>query len=201
MPHPKPSPLSRLLALTTLCLIFPVAATAQNGQSADQPAASADEPSVIRALLNEVTLLRMILQQTNFTGTHAQILVERIRVQQERVERLTRDLENIRDQIGETKLQQLKSAETLREVETQLSREQISARRNDLLLQQRLLRFEVEKFNQQEQRLRDREAQMAAQVRIEQSRLDELTDKLDTLERDLERQETPGRIQPKSRKP
>ncbi|HWQ34857.1 MAG TPA: hypothetical protein VNQ79_18585 [Blastocatellia bacterium] len=201
MPDPKPSLLSRLFVLTVFCLIFPAAAAAQNGRPAQQPDHSSDEPSVVRALLNEVTLLRMILQQTNFTGTRAQILVERIRVQQERVERLTRDLENIRDQIGETKLQQLKSAEMLREVETQLSREQISARRNDLLMQQRLLRFEVEKFSQQEQRLRDREAQMVSLVRIEQSRLDELTDKLDTLERDLERQETPGRIQPKSRKP
>ncbi len=203
MPVPKLTALCHLTALIALCPLSSIIGTAQSPRP-DEPAqvvASSDNSTSVRALLNEVTLLRLVLQQTNFTGTLAQILTERIRVQQERVERLTRDFEAIRDQISETKLQQLKSAEVLKEVEYQISREQLQVRRNDLLLQQKILKFDVEKFAQQEQRLREREGQMALLVRIEQGKLDELTDKLDTLERDLEKQEPVGKIQPKSRKP
>ncbi|HZS04860.1 MAG TPA: hypothetical protein VFD58_08510 [Blastocatellia bacterium] len=126
---------------------------------------------------------------------------ERIRIQQERVKRLARDLDGIRDQISETKPQQGRAAELLKEVEYQIQRESVIVRRNDLLLQQRMLKFDAEKYNQQEQRLREREGQMSVLVRVEQGKLDELTDKLDTLERDLEKQEPMGRIQPKNKKP
>src|SRR5207244_10893781 len=109
--------------------------TAQNSRPAEPAPAStaSDDAPVIRTLLNEVSLLRQILAQTNLTGSRAQILGERIRIQQERIERLSRDLDSIRDQISEAKLQQVRTAELLKEVASQTKRESLLVTRNDLL--------------------------------------------------------------------
>jgi predicted nucleic acid-binding Zn-ribbon protein len=179
--------LSSALGLAALCLLAPSAALAQDGQP---PApAQVDERQVLRALLNEVHQLRLALQQASLSGYRAQIAVERLRLQQERVERLSRELEDYRNQIAELKSHQSRLGEMLKELETQLNREADLVRRVEIDSQYKMLKFEMDQQAQREQRQREREAQLQAQLQAEQSKLGELNDRLDALEREIEGQQ------------
>src|SRR5215831_12171359 len=80
------------MKLTVLFVAISLAASAQT------PPAQSDS-SVIQALLSEVHQLRLAIERTNSIGPRIQLAVERVRIQQQVVTRLSDQLEAVRNDL------------------------------------------------------------------------------------------------------
>lgn len=180
-----------------LCAVTPLKAQTATNQDA---AASMQETTALNALLSEVRLLRIVLQNTNSGAKRIQLATERIRLQQERVDKLTRDLDETRNILAENKANQSRLEETLKELERQVRQEGFPARRTELERQLRVTKIEVEPLSIRESRLKDRENQLMALLQFEQSKLLDLNGKLDELEREFDAQAALEKPAPPERK-
>jgi len=161
---------------------------------------SAEEASALRELLNEVHLLRLALQSTTAGAKRIQLAAERLRLQQERVDKAAKDLEDTRNQLADLKANQLRTGETLKELERQIRQEAFPARRAELEKQYRLAKIELDPLAERETRLKDRESQQMAFLAAEQSKLQELNEKLNELEREFDEQAAAEKPAPERKK-
>lgn len=145
-----------------------------------------DQERLFQALLKEMRQLRLAFERTNITIFRAQILVERIRLQQGRVEGLQQQLEELRNQSSDSRLNQAQLAERFKEIESRITQERDSSLRSELEKERRELKNLIDQHSVWEERQREKENQLLAQLQIEQDRLSKLNDRLDTLERELE---------------
>ena len=176
-----------LLLLCLSCFLFEGKAQAQS------PKQNNDE-QITRALLEEVKLLRQTLQRINLNAYRSQIIVERIRAQNDRVARLSRSLEDTRDELADVQVLINQFSERAKAIEKQLQEESDEKRRAPIEGEYRELKYLIDINRQKEQRLRDRETRLSEQVRAEQAKLDDFEGRLDALEREifdeLKKQET-----------
>lgn len=144
------------------------------------------ENNSTQALLNEVRLLRQTLQQVNLFTYRGQMLVERIRLGQDRVARLNESLDKLQGELRVVALEQPGLELRVQELQTLLERTQDPKQRVELENEIKVLRNALPINQQRAEELRKREFQVAAAVREEQSKLQELEDKLERLEAELE---------------
>jgi hypothetical protein len=186
----------RIKAISIICLLFltvvvfasfgsPQTATNNNAK-----VAQVENEQTMQALVNEVRQLRLAIQRSNLSAYHSQVVIERMRSQQQSVDRLTERLRGIRDEAFELKmympLQQTENQNRLKEIEASLNdpldAKTRRAREGELEITKQRLGL----LAQQETRLQEKESQLAAQLQIEQAKLTELNDQLDALQRELE---------------
>src|SRR5262245_50431838 len=86
-------------------------------------AAQAEDGRTIQSLLSEVHQLRIALQRGNLNTYRAQIAVERMRLQQEQVLNIRRELETVRNQLLNSKRFHTEMADRVKELEGQLTQE------------------------------------------------------------------------------
>ncbi|HZS10341.1 MAG TPA: hypothetical protein VFD58_36265 [Blastocatellia bacterium] len=146
-----------------------------------------DGGQTTQALLNEVRELRLAIQRSSLNGYHAQVTLERLRLQQQRVDRLNERLEGVHSEMGELQRQKSHFLEESRRLETRLGQEPDPNKRRELDDMQQRFKAEAERrLPERESRARETESQMTAQLQMEQSRLNELNDRLDALQKELE---------------
>jgi tetrahydromethanopterin S-methyltransferase subunit G len=136
----------------------------------------------MQALLNEVHQLRLAIQRSNLNTYHAQVTLERFRLQQQRVDRLSERLENVRAEIAEIKPHQARALEDFKQIEDELAKETDPGKRRYLEGVQQPTREKLERLIQ----MQEQEAQLIAQLQLEQIKLNELNERLDTLQKELE---------------
>jgi chromosome segregation ATPase len=161
------------------CVSFnnPKALTAPVNQSLPD-----DNEQPMQALVNEVRQLRLAIQRSNFSNYHAQVTLERLRMQQPRVDRLSEELMKVRAEISEIRSRQARLPEDLRRIENELLKETDPAKRRELeQAQQMFKRYPEELAQWQEQ-----EVQLIARLQPEQAKLNELNESLDALQKELE---------------
>ncbi|HSF22738.1 MAG TPA: hypothetical protein VLE20_00825 [Blastocatellia bacterium] len=162
-----------LFSLSLLTLDSPVQAQAPK---------SADDQRLIKALLDEVRLLRQAFQRLNLNAYRSQILVERIRAQNDKVARLTRSVEDARDEMAETLISANQLNERVKSTESMIENESNAKQREQMEAE---LKYMLDVHKQREQRLREREQRLSEQLRVEQVKLDEFESRLDALEREI----------------
>lgn len=171
------SSLSTLFGVAMVVLFLPQDSGAQSGAS--PKAGPPKQEPVIQELLGEVRQLRIALQQISVNAYRGQVLVERLRLQQEQVNRLTMELNTVRNQILEVRSNQIMAKSKLDEAEKQrdtgIASEPIVARHREAL----------EDLKRREQRLSEQETQMSIQLETEQTNLTELNRRLDALETEM----------------
>lgn len=176
-----------LLLLCLSCFLF------RGGVQAQSLKQNNDE-QITKALLEEVRLLRQTLQRINLNAYRSQIIVERIRAQNDRVARLSRSLEDTRDEMADVQVLLNQFNERAKAIEKQLQEESDEKRRALMEGEYREMKYLLDTNRQKEQRLRDRETRLSEQVRAEQAKLDDFEGRLDALEREifdeLKKQET-----------
>lgn len=156
-------------------------------QSANRNAEAApDNQQVLQSLLTEVRQLRLTLQRTNLSMFRAQIMIERLRMQQQRVDELTQQLEENQNELTGSGLTRSQLADRSQDLESQIKAEQDAIRRAQLEAQLKELKYVVAQQTEQEVQLRARQTQLTAQLQTERSKLDEIDSRLDALERELE---------------
>jgi chromosome segregation ATPase len=176
-----------LLSIAGLILSLMVAA----GTVVAQPAGGAEnsEAQVLKALLAEVHALRIEMKKSNLAQHKTQIAIAQLKLQYDRVEGLSRDIEAIRQEAEALKVESTQVAEMLKEIEAQVFRESDYSRRAEIEQQVKALKSNQEQHTQRETRLKAREEQLTQMLQAERMKLSDLSDQLGALEREIEQQQ------------
>jgi translation initiation factor 2B subunit (eIF-2B alpha/beta/delta family) len=124
-----------------------------------------------------------------------------MKLQQQRVDRLNVQLGEIRSQLVKTRASMAQFSTVMKNVESELARETNAARRADLEQSSQSFKAQLEEATQKEQQQHEAEIQLTAQVQLEQAKLTELSERLDTLQRELETQLAPDKLPPSGKQP
>jgi chromosome segregation ATPase len=190
---------SRIIVTVSLALLISasIASTHAQGtralpsptQGVAQTSRSTDE-----ALLDEVRLIRETLQRAQDSTQRDRMVVERMRMHDERVERLGRQVAEVRDEIGGIELHVSQMDEREASLEDQIEKTKDPNQRQAFEAERKELRFTQDAQTQRLQRLRNRESALASQLQKEESSLRSLEARLDALDRELEAaaRRTPG---------
>jgi len=172
-----------VISLLAFWFISPPIASSQT-RTAGAPA-QADQDQTLQKLLNEVHELRLAVQRATANSTRFQMLIERTRLQQARVDSLTRQLENIRSQAADMKSAKPQLEQQIKDGEDQLDRTPEPNAHADLDSRIKAAKANLNRMTQEEERLRNREAILDGQLQTEQLKLNELNSQLDVLMNEL----------------
>jgi peptidoglycan hydrolase CwlO-like protein len=162
-----------LFCIIGLYLFAPQQSYAQSGAASAVNKPNQDQ--IVREILSEVRQLRVEVQRLKASAYQTQVVIERLRLQQEQVARLTRELGEVREKISETKARQVKMNGMFEETEKQMEAGVISP--SEL----KRIGAEIEELKQREQSLTERESQLSAELDAERVKLITLNRRLDEL--------------------
>ncbi len=169
-----------LIAMAVLLLLLG-AVLAQG--SSGQESSLTGNTQLLRDLLSEVRLLRKSVQEAQLNTYRGLLMVERIRLQREQVDRLTR-------QLNELKREQLNFSanlppmqERIKVFESQIENERDPARRSQLELELTAFKNLVEQEASRQRQQQELEPQLTGQLQSEQAKLDELNERLLAVEK------------------
>jgi predicted nucleic acid-binding Zn-ribbon protein len=156
-----------------LYLFTPHQSYAQSG--ATSAVNKSNQERIVQEILSEVRQLRVEVQRLKASAYQTQVVIERLRLQQEQVARLTREIGEVREKIGETKSRQVKMNGMFEDVEKQVQ--------SGVISQSELKRIsgEIEELKQREQRLTEQESQLSVELDAERVKLITLNGRLDEL--------------------
>lgn len=146
--------------------------------SAQQPTKSALGPSSeqsLQELVAEVRQLRATLQRMNAAVYKGQVLLERLKLQQEQVTRISREVAAVRDEVQELRGVQQRIKEMLPGVQEGID---AGIKHPSELVE---LKRELEQLSQREQRSLLRETRLNTELESERALLNDLNDKLNAL--------------------
>jgi chromosome segregation ATPase len=142
------------------------------------------DTATMEALLSEVRQLRRTVEKTLSVGPRMQIILQRAQLQEQKVSRLSQQLDEVRKQIADETAHQTAIAERLANIDQDISAETDVRRHAELEDMRRGLKNVVGRGP--DQHLIARESELANSLATEQAVLNELNEKLDALERQLE---------------
>jgi len=145
-----------------------------------------DNGGTIQALLNEVRQLRLAIQRSNLNSYRAQVALERLRLQQQEVDRLNDKLGAAREQIAILQREKSNVSGEIQRLEGQLSQEADPSKRRELENQQQMTKLALARLPEMMSQARETESLLSGQLQMEQAKLNELNDRLDTFQKELE---------------
>jgi len=140
--------------------------------------------ATMQRLLDEVRQLRMTLEKSVSLGPRMQLILQRAQMQDAKVARISQQLDEVRRQIAAETARQTDANERLVKTEQDLSVETDAARRAQLEELRTALKMAASRSP--DQQLRARESDLANSLQGEQGTLNDLNEKLDSIERQLE---------------
>ena len=148
--------------------------------SAQQPVKTQDavRPSSeqsLQELVSEVRQLRATLQRMNAAVYRGQVLLERLKLQQEQVTRISRELAGVREEMQELRGVQQRIKEMIPRVQEGVD---AGSKHPSEVME---LKRELEQLSQREQRSMARETRLATDLENERATLNDLNDKLNSL--------------------
>jgi chromosome segregation ATPase len=176
--------MSRLFRLIVFCVA--VVFLAASPALAQRAGEAAGDGRALRELLDEVRLLRQVLQTTSLVSVRANILLARQQAQQERIGQMERQLADARNAAREAEAQVTQFAEYAASAEESLASETDPAKRaekEEQMRQYNLVRSQV-KHNIESQH--ERESELTTSLAEEQSKLEQIQRGLDGVENELE---------------
>jgi chromosome segregation ATPase len=132
-----------------------------------------------------------LFQRSNLNTNHAQVTLERLRLQQQQVDRLNDKLGGTRAHIARLQIDKSRLQEDIPRLEAQLSQESDPGKRRELEIHQQAIKLEIERFLDTISQEREMKSQIIGQLQIEQAKLNELNGRLDTLQKELENVDKP----------
>src|ERR1700682_606960 len=152
------------------------------------PISSAQSPdsASLQALVTEIHQLRLAVERASATTPKIQITLQRLQLQEERVTRISEQLADVRKQLAASSDRNPFPSTFMQSLNTKLEQEQDATKKKEIEEQLHQMTAMVEQQARMLQQLRTKEAELAATLRIEQAKSDELNDHLATLERSLD---------------
>jgi chromosome segregation ATPase len=151
---------------------------------AQSPPAPSDS-SVIQALLSEVHQLRIAIERSNTIGPRIQLAVERVKLQQQIVSRLSDQLEGVRRDLERYQADVTRLVAGIKVLESDLLQAADPAARSNVEHNLTELKPRLEQMQKFEESLHVREADLSARLQTEHATLDGLNDRLSQIERAL----------------
>ncbi len=186
----------RVKIISTICLLFLTALVftsfggPQTATDNSANGAQGDHGQAMQALVNEVRQLRLAIQRSNLSAHQSQVVIERMRSQQQTVDRVADRLRWAREEASRFRMympmQQTEIQNRLKMIEADLSETLDAKARRVKEGELEISKQRLGMMGQEETRLRENESQLAAQLQIEQAKLAELNDQLDALQREME---------------
>lgn len=156
-----------------LTCVFANASAQQPGKTQDAVRPTSEQS--LQELVSEVRQLRATLQRMNAAVYRGQVLLERLKLQQEQVTRISNELAHVREDVQEVRLHQKRIKETIPRLEEGV---QAGTRHPSELAG---MKGELEELILREHRLTVRESRLATDLEGEQAVLNDLNDKLNAL--------------------
>jgi len=144
------------------------------------------DSAVMQALLSEVHQLRIALERANTIGPRIQLAVERMKLQQENVVRMTRQWEETQRDLAKAQASHEVDLVQLKNIESELNRGPDPAERKRLEEAFKQFQLQAEQSQKIEQTVRAHEAELNNRLHSEQATLDGLSDRLNQIERSLD---------------
>lgn len=148
-----------------------------------------DDKETLKALLTEVSLLRQALQtlqRMSLDTYRSQLMVDRIRVNQEDVRHLTTALNETRDTLAKIQVTIPRFVDDQKRFESQIQLEVDAEKRAILELELKRSKEAVESYKSQTERLKEREQEFSSALKSAQTKLDDLESRLNLLERGID---------------
>jgi chromosome segregation ATPase len=164
-----------------------VLAAATGGAAATARTQGTQTPDVLAALLAEVRGLRTAMEQMAAAGPRVELALGRLQLQEQRINNLARRLESTRANLGAAQREVAQNEEQIRNFEAALRGVADPQERQDMEQQLDVLRRVVAAAQPDIQRLIMEESQVAAELAAEQGRWAEINQRVEALERALER--------------
>jgi peptidoglycan hydrolase CwlO-like protein len=165
-----------LFCIIGFYMLAPQQSYAQSGPTAATK--KSNQEQIVQEILSEVRQLRVEVQRLKSSAYQTQVVIERLRLQQDQVTRLTREISEVREKISETKIRQVKMNGMFEETEKQTQSGVIS--QSEL----KKISGEIEELKQREQRLTEQESQLSAELDAERVKLITLNKRLEELGRE-----------------
>lgn len=172
-----------VLCLVLFCCIAPSRAVAQTSNSPES--AQGDRDRTLQQLLNEVRELRLAVQRATVNNTRFQMLIERVRIEQARVDAIGRQLENIRAQAADMRASRPQMEQQIKDAEALLDRTSDPNAHADMESRIKAMKSTLVRLAQEEERLQSREATLNTDLQAAQSKVNELNSQLDALMNEL----------------
>ncbi len=163
--------MKRSVYLCALLVVFFASASAQQAQRDVRPSSEQS----LQELVAEVRQLRAALQRMNAAVYKGQVLLERLKLQQEQVTRLSRELAQARDEVQDLRGAQQRIKELLPRVQEGVEAGTKSP--SEIAEMKR----ELEQLGQREHWSMMRETRLNTELDAERATLNELNDKLNAL--------------------
>jgi predicted nucleic acid-binding Zn-ribbon protein len=173
------------------------------GQSTSTPSAPAarnaqasDEASALRALVEEVRLLRLALERSQRDAVLMQATVERLRLQQEAVNRLAQKLDDCRSELAAVEVGLARLPDHINDLERRMNGMEDATQRTLLESELKAAQMSLEDQKESANNQRQRAEQLKLKLHDEQQKLDELFERFTRYERPPEpelRSETTAR--------
>lgn len=152
------------------------------------PLGSADDPNPMQAILREVKQIRASIPRSNLHNFNAEITLSRLRLQIESHKALTTRLEETKAAVKKLTEESEEQRLIRRTLEERLARTIDPIQRAGLEYAIEQLKLKVNNAFQNIQDLRAQEYRLTNQIQREQGLIDELNNRLDALQRELEAQ-------------
>jgi hypothetical protein len=165
-------------------LFLPFAAFAQQPANND-PAANG---ATLQALLTEVRQLRVALERSTTVLPRLQLAIARYQMQQERVDRLDRELRTFRAQLASDSSSKDRMTASIKQFEDQASQTPDPAARSHIEEAAKAMKAELEQQTLREQSERTQEIEMSSLLKTEQGKLNDLSEQLNQLDRKMQQQ-------------
>ena len=177
--------LVRFVAVLFLVFLVP----ALRAQESD---AQATNPSM-KELIDEIRMLRISFQHATLSAYRGQLMIERLRLQQETVSRLEAALERVRSEQGSVRSQIDQIEDYARQMEEHSSGEFDPERLRVVENEKRVITQRLESFEKRLQQLALEESEKAVDLERERELVEEVRHRLDEIDRDIERQIEEGK--------
>jgi hypothetical protein len=126
------------------------------------------------------------LQRMSVDTYRSQLLVDRIRVNQEDIRRLTASLNETRELLVKTQATIPQFIERHKMLEARAQVEIDQSKKADIEFEARQMKDGVERYKSQIEPLKEREQQLTAELNMAKAKVEELENRLDSLERAIE---------------
>jgi predicted nucleic acid-binding Zn-ribbon protein len=162
--------------LSLVILILPAAA---------QPEAAKTDQQILREILAELKQLRSTLARTTVNQLRFQTAFDQYKVQQTRVDSLSRELDSIKNQLNAMNPVRALNEEQIKRSEEMMAQTTDPRQRQNLERQIQSARRNIEMQEQRDKRMKERQYALEMQIPGEQAKLDQLNFELERIKQDI----------------
>jgi len=168
--------------MVTMCLVSGLSVT--NAISSDD-ASQASDTLMLQALISEVRQLRLAIQTGNVFNHRAQIIIERIKIENDQLNSIRQTIEQLDDEVQTINSDIAKDIERLQELGNQMKADVLGTSLQDARSEYASVSDIVAKQTQRKEWMKEKSVQSALLAQEKQSQLDKLYQKLDGLEKEI----------------